>query len=263
MKNIWTRYLEPISVEETERKPFLQQLQKFEEHSHFHVRELPVAEAVEEPFEVVSEILQDMMGDSIVSDERVETVETVETVDNSVNEIELIQESIPGPSSELVSAPVPELVSESSLEIPLIEVEDEIPQSIELEVPAAMEDVVTVVEGESSELLGEVTEVAEVTEVVPDDIEVVEYVGEGTEVMCWVAKSHKGHEMRLNTYPDDVVRLIEYGAGELLLKYSITGEDIEDTPVVSVVEAKDIIDEDNAMTEDLYKDAPELKWVNK
>lgn len=253
MKNIWTRYLEPISVEEAERKPFLQQLQKFEEHSHFNMQELPVAELVEEPFETVSEISQDTTEELIVPempDERVEAVEVVkavEVVDNSVEEIEFTPELTP----ELA----PELVPESSLEIQPMEVEDEIPQSLELEVPAVMEEAATVVEEAPSELLDEVTEV------VPGGIEVVEYVGEGTEVMCWVAKSHKGHDMRLNTYPDDVVRLVEYDAGELLLKYSITGEDIEDTPVASVEEAEEIIIEDNAMTEDLYQDAPELKWV--
>lgn len=253
MKNIWTRYLEPISVEEAERKPFLQQLQKFEEHSHFNMQELPVAEPVEEPFETVSEISQDTTEELIVPempDERVEAVEVVkavEVVDNSAEEIEFTPELTP----ELA----PELVPESSLEIQPMEFEDEIPQSLELEVPAVMEEAATVVEEAPSELLDEVTEV------VPDGIEVVEYVGEGTEVMCWVAKSHKGHDMRLNTYPDDVVRLVEYGAGELLLKYSITGEDIEDTPVASVEEAEEIIIEDNAMTEDLYQDAPELKWV--
>lgn len=255
MKNIWTRYLEPISVEEAERKPFLQQLQKFEEHSHFNMQELPVAEpVVEESFETVSEISQDKTEELIVPEMPDERVETVEVVNDSAEEIDFIPELTP----ELA----PELAPEPSLEMQPLEVEDEIPQLLELEVPAMTEEVpavveemTIVVEGEPSELLDDVTEV------VQEDVVAVEYTGEGTEIMCWVAKSHKGHDMRLNTYPDDVVRLVEYGAGKLLLKYSITGEDIEDTPVASVEEAEDIIDEDNAMTEDLYLDAPGLKWV--
>ena len=243
--------MEPISVEKAERKPFLQQLQKFEEHSHFNMQESPVAEPVEEPFETVSEISQDTTEESIVSNGRVEVVETVELVDDSVKEIELTSESAPESAPELI----PELVPVSSLEVRSMEFEDEIPQSLELEVPAVMEEAATTVEEEPSELLNEVTEA------VPRDTEVVEYVGEGHEVMCWVAKSHKGHDMQLNTYPDDVVRLIEYGAGELILKYSISGDDIEDTPVASVEESENIIDEDNTMTEDLYPDASGLKWV--
>ena len=101
----------------------------------------------------------------------------------------------------------------------------------------------------------------EVTDVVPEDVVAVEYTGEGTEIMCWMSKSHKGHDMRLNTYPDDVVRLIEYDAGELILKYSISGEDIEDAYVASIEEAEDIIVEDNEMTEEIYGDVTELKWV--
>lgn len=87
-----------------------------------------------------------------------------------------------------------------------------------------------------------------------------DYTGEGVELMQWTSKSHKGHDLRLNTYPDDVVRLIELTNGKLFLQYSISGDNTENVPVDSVKEAEAIIEEDNDTTEELYPNTPDLQW---
>ncbi|MFP4654446.1 MAG: hypothetical protein ACLFMM_02020 [Methanohalobium sp.] len=79
--------------------------------------------------------------------------------------------------------------------------------------------------------------------------------------MKWSSKSHLGHELQVDTYPDDVVRLIKTNDGSLCLRYSIVSEEVDDIIVNSVEEAESIIEEDNITTEEIYPDNPELKWI--
>lgn len=82
------------------------------------------------------------------------------------------------------------------------------------------------------------------------------------EIIKWSSKSHYGHELQDETYPDDVVRLVKTPDDCLYLKYSIVSEEVDDVPVESVEEAVSIIEEDNNTTEEVYPDNPELKWTN-
>ncbi|WP_292486883.1 hypothetical protein [Methanohalobium sp.] len=81
------------------------------------------------------------------------------------------------------------------------------------------------------------------------------------EIIKWSSKSHYGHDIQDETYPDDVVKLVKTQDVCLYLKYSIVSEEVDDVPVESVEEAVSIIEEDNNTTEDMYPDNPELKWT--
>jgi hypothetical protein len=81
------------------------------------------------------------------------------------------------------------------------------------------------------------------------------------EIIKWSSKSHYGHELQDETYPDDAVRLVKTTDGCLYLKYSIVPEEVDDVPVESVEEAVSIIEEDNNTTEEVYPGNPELKWT--
>ncbi|MDK2825849.1 MAG: hypothetical protein PWQ63_1124 [Methanolobus sp.] len=82
-----------------------------------------------------------------------------------------------------------------------------------------------------------------------------------TEIKTWVAESHKGYELGMDSLKKDSVRLILSEDGRLILRYDVAGETPFEMAVKSEEEAQNIIDEDNETTEQLYPDNPELKWI--
>jgi hypothetical protein len=82
-----------------------------------------------------------------------------------------------------------------------------------------------------------------------------------TEVCIWTAESHKGYELGIDSLKQDSVRLIMTGGGRCFLRYDVAGESPFEMAVRSEDEAIEIIEEDNATTEQLYPDNPELKWI--
>lgn len=86
------------------------------------------------------------------------------------------------------------------------------------------------------------------------------YVAE-TELNVWAAKSQKGHEIGLKSLSQDHVRLLMAEDGRLFLRYDVAGESSFEMTVKSENEAMQIIEEDNATTEQLYPQNPELKWI--
>ncbi len=86
------------------------------------------------------------------------------------------------------------------------------------------------------------------------------YVAE-TELNVWTAKSQKGHEIGLESLKQDHVRLLMAEEGRLFLRYEVRGESPFEMTVKSESEAIQIIEEDNATTEQLYPQNPELKWI--
>ncbi|WMW24477.1 hypothetical protein RE474_10320 [Methanolobus sediminis] len=82
-----------------------------------------------------------------------------------------------------------------------------------------------------------------------------------TEIRTWVAESHKGYELGIDSLIKDSVRLIMIEDGRLFLRYDVAGETPFEMAVKSEDEAQYIIEEDNATTEQLYPDKPELKWI--
>lgn len=95
-----------------------------------------------------------------------------------------------------------------------------------------------------------------------DDNEIIKasYVAE-TELNVWAAKSQKGHEIGLESLSQDHVRLLMAEDGRLFLRYDVAGESPFEITVKSENEAMQIIEEDNATTEQLYPQNPELKWI--
>ncbi len=79
-------------------------------------------------------------------------------------------------------------------------------------------------------------------------------------MLLWTAKSHREHELGLETNNQDSVKLIETISGGLVLRYDVAGEEIFEIGVCSRNEAIRIIEDDNLITEKLYPDNPELKW---
>ncbi|WP_406671217.1 hypothetical protein V7O67_05895 [Methanolobus sp. ZRKC4] len=88
------------------------------------------------------------------------------------------------------------------------------------------------------------------------------YVAE-TELNVWAAKSQKGHEIGLESLSHDHVRLLMAEDGRLFLRYDVAGETPFEMTVKSENEAMQIIEEDNATTEQLYPENPELQWHKK
>jgi hypothetical protein len=82
-----------------------------------------------------------------------------------------------------------------------------------------------------------------------------------TEITVWAAKSQKGHELGINSFDNDHVRLMMAESGQLILRYDVAGESPFEMNVKSEEEAMQIIDEDNTTTEQLYPDNSELKWM--
>lgn len=82
-----------------------------------------------------------------------------------------------------------------------------------------------------------------------------------TEIGTWMAESHKGYELGMDSLEKDSVRLIMAEDGRLFLRYDVAGEIPFEMAVKSEDEAMDIIEEDNSTTEQLYPDKPELKWI--
>nr|WP_321496169.1 hypothetical protein [uncultured Methanolobus sp.] len=81
-----------------------------------------------------------------------------------------------------------------------------------------------------------------------------------TAICTWTAESHKGHELGIDSLKKDSVRLIMTEDGRLVLRYDVAGETPFEMSVKSENEAMEIIQEDNATTEQLYPDNLDLKW---
>ena len=81
-----------------------------------------------------------------------------------------------------------------------------------------------------------------------------------TAICTWTAESHKGHELGIDSLKNDSVRLIMAEDGRLVLRYDVAGETPFEMAVKSENEAMEIIEEDNATTEQLYPDNSDLKW---
>lgn len=88
----------------------------------------------------------------------------------------------------------------------------------------------------------------------------VSYAAE-TDITVWTARSQKGHELGLETCNEDSVRLLMSEGGRLFLRYDVAGESPFEMNVSSEDEAEQMIEEDNATTEQLYPFNPELKWI--
>ncbi|MBP1908894.1 hypothetical protein [Methanolobus bombayensis] len=82
-----------------------------------------------------------------------------------------------------------------------------------------------------------------------------------TQLCTWMAESHEAYELGIDSSKRDSVRLIMAEDGGLSLRYDVAGETPFEMSVRSEEEAMDIIEEDNATTEQLYPDNPELKWI--
>ncbi|MHC1575756.1 MAG: hypothetical protein ACXQTE_00230 [Methanosarcinaceae archaeon] len=78
----------------------------------------------------------------------------------------------------------------------------------------------------------------------------------------WECKSHGDDEIELDNDLRDVVSLIEFNDGTLVLKYELYVDEDITIPVDSIEEAMSIIEEDNATTEELYPGNPDIKWKN-
>jgi len=228
MKNIWTRHLEPASVlKGSDKNPFLAQLQTSEDHRYYYTRNIEErTKNGKEPLEAIP--------------------------------LPEVTAMIPGEGRQL-----PDVVKQSpeAMDIsPGVIVEHrENPPFGRINSKYIFKKYI---QQENPPMRSDLPEVHKVTpDIHPESIEDVhDYTGEGVELMRWTSKSHKGHELRLNTYPDDGVRLIELTSGKFVLQYSIAGTNIENVPVDSVKEADAIIGEDNDTTGELYPDSPELKW---
>lgn len=82
-----------------------------------------------------------------------------------------------------------------------------------------------------------------------------------TEIASWAAESQKGHELGIQSFGKDHVKLLLTESGRLVLRYEVAGESSFEMNVNSEDEACEIIEEDNATTEQLYPDNPQLKWI--